>query len=543
MFDATLNQQRRHQEQRTTNNTTQQHQPRQKEEEGTDPGTTTPRMSPGSASSSSRKPPKKRSFIFSESEDEDDYALLSGGPTFARHSSQQQQQSAASSPPSYSDGQVAVRRTSPRRSSVATLDATASPSVDILTQTSSPGSDAFDLMDSAVASSAKPAPTKKKTRKSVSPQINDSLVGATSSEATFTLNKVQTTTSTKPAEPSSTKNAEKANKSKKKKRPSPSEAASEVVAPVPKKHKKSKKKNATAAVAVDENTKEAPVVPVVETASKENQANATRPACTAKGETPPAKPLNSNVVKPKTKKKKATLQDTIFSHMYLSMKPFTLKSLADELRSTDTILNGVMLSLVGKGLVAKKDFASSKGRTKTIYWAVDGVQSKEVAVLASIASPAERKTTTTQYQTLQSQLESLQKTLAAINSDLSNAEIDSKLQQEEASRNEMQQQVEALRNRLRAPAAQPPKLLGRAKGPPKIPSTPRRLKRRINDMRDEWKSRKQKCTDCLDQLCDAMEKKPKDLVKMLDVETDEMCGVKLPQKLVVEAVASSLRKR
>jgi DNA-binding transcriptional regulator GbsR (MarR family) len=483
-------------------------------------------------------PPKRWSVIFSESEDEDDNALLNGGPTFARNQSPQQHKFAASSPPSYSDLQVVVRRTSPRRSSVDTLDATASPSVDIPTQTSSPGSVAFEMDDVAVSSATKnPAKGKKKTKKKFSQQINDSLVEATSSEAPFTLNKVQTTSSTKKVEPPSTKKVEKEKKSKKKKRTSQPEAVSEVVAPAAtKKHKKSKNNPATT-----EKAKGTPVEPVVtETQRKEKQANAPKPPRTSTDEKPPSKRLESEVVKPKPKKK-AALQDTVFSHMYLSMKPFTLKSLADELRSTDTILTFIMLSLVDKGLVATKDFTSGKGRTKTLYWAVDGVQSKEVAVLASIATPAECKTTITQYQTLQSQISSLQKTLAAINSDLSNTEIDSKLHQEEASLNQMQQQVEAIRNRLRAPAAQPPKLLGRPKGPPKIPSTPRRLKRRINNMRDEWKSRKQKCMDLCDQLCDAMEKKPKDIVKLLDVETDEMCGVNLPQKHVMVAVASSKR--
>ena len=39
--------------------------------------------------------------------------------------------------------------------------------------------------------------------------------------------------------------------------------------------------------------------------------------------------------------------------------------------------------------------------------------------------------------------------------------------------------------------------------------------------------------DFLDNLSDAMEKKPKDVIKMLELETDEAMGVKLPPKVDV----------
>jgi len=44
-------------------------------------------------------------------------------------------------------------------------------------------------------------------------------------------------------------------------------------------------------------------------------------------------------------------------------------------------------------------------------------------------------------------------------------------------------------------------------------------------MRAEWRERKAKTNDFVDQIADAMEKKPKDVVKLLDIETDEMAGV------------------
>jgi hypothetical protein len=49
-------------------------------------------------------------------------------------------------------------------------------------------------------------------------------------------------------------------------------------------------------------------------------------------------------------------------------------------------------------------------------------------------------------------------------------------------------------------------------------------------MRDEWKDRKTKCRDFVDQLADGLEKPIKAVVKLLELETDEMEGVTVPPK-------------
>jgi hypothetical protein len=56
------------------------------------------------------------------------------------------------------------------------------------------------------------------------------------------------------------------------------------------------------------------------------------------------------------------------------------------------------------------------------------------------------------------------------------------------------------------------------------------MKMRINAMRGEWKKRKEQCMDFVETLADGLEKKPKDVVKMLELETDEMEGVTMPPK-------------
>jgi len=48
---------------------------------------------------------------------------------------------------------------------------------------------------------------------------------------------------------------------------------------------------------------------------------------------------------------------------------------------------------------------------------------------------------------------------------------------------------------------------------------------RFNLMRTEWKGRKDKCNDLIDNLMDAMEQKLKNACEALDIVTDEMEGV------------------
>lgn len=46
----------------------------------------------------------------------------------------------------------------------------------------------------------------------------------------------------------------------------------------------------------------------------------------------------------------------------------------------------------------------------------------------------------------------------------------------------------------------------------------------------QWKSRKNKCKEIIDQICEGMGKKPSELYEELDLETDENFGLKLEYK-------------
>lgn len=53
-------------------------------------------------------------------------------------------------------------------------------------------------------------------------------------------------------------------------------------------------------------------------------------------------------------------------------------------------------------------------------------------------------------------------------------------------------------------------------------------------MRTEWSKRKAKCVDFVDGCADAMEKKPKEVNKLMQVETDAEVGAVMPEKHSVD---------
>lgn len=55
-----------------------------------------------------------------------------------------------------------------------------------------------------------------------------------------------------------------------------------------------------------------------------------------------------------------------------------------------------------------------------------------------------------------------------------------------------------------------------------------KIKKQVDKTQSEWKSRKRKCLQILDQLGEGMDKKRDVLIEELELETDESAGVALP---------------
>lgn len=252
---------------------------------------------------------------------------------------------------------------------------------------------------------------------------------------------------------------------------------------------------------------------------------------------------------PSLSKKNLTFQDQVLRHMLISCRPFSLKTLAKSLHTTETALNFLMLSLVDKHLVIKKEFASTNGASKELYWADQERTSREVASILQPVPAEERKAALEQLQSLQQKHATLARDLADCTNEPSNEDLSNQVRKEEEQIASLQQKVAEIRARIqaqqsgeggKAPVAK--KGFASFKNRNPTPSSPRRLKLRINNIRDAWKNRREKCNDFCEQLADGMEKKVKDVIKLLDLETDEMAKVTMPAKYAIESTRTTTKK-
>jgi hypothetical protein len=272
------------------------------------------------------------------------------------------------------------------------------------------------------------------------------------------------------------------------------------------------------------------------TAKKAAAKSTTKTAPAADSSTAIAKKTAESPKKKKPKKK--TFQDELLHHMFFTCKPFAMKTLTQELKTSEASVNFCLLSLIDKGWVVKKEFAS-KSRSKELYWANQEAKSKELFTALHIVPPEQVAAARRELAHLQQQEKAANQQLHQVQQEPSNEELNSRLTVAEQEVRELEDEVQAALSRIRAakePKPQPKQRIGFGK--PKVikakPTCPKRLKAQINKMRDEWRKRKEKCNDFIEQLADGMEKKVKDVVKMLELETDEVVGVKMPPKHVID---------
>mmetsp|Transcript_68252 Transcript_68252/g.102934 ORF Transcript_68252/g.102934 Transcript_68252/m.102934 type:complete len:707 (-) Transcript_68252:194-2314(-) len=356
-----------------------------------------------------------------------------------------------------------------------------------------------------------------------------------------------------------TPKATKATTTKAKKKKGASTAASEAdnasasTSPAPKKSKGKKQKkapeeNAAAAPPPKKKAKKganAKQPPQMEEARpSENSAKASKGTATSTNSTLDGSHGSDNASKPApaeakivAKKKKRTFQDQLLHKMFMSCKPYTVKILAQEMKSNESSINFCMLSLTDKGWIVKKEFTSKGGRSKELYWANQTAKSKELYDALCIVPPHAIQATQEELTRLQQEEKELTHQLTQITDGPSNEQLGALLTAAQSEVTELEKKREAMHSRIRQATTnkKPTGLLSKGrKQPPAKKSTPKTLKTRINKMRDEWRKRKNKCMDFIDQLADGMEKKVKDVVKLLELETDESEGVKMPPKHVIE---------
>jgi hypothetical protein len=228
--------------------------------------------------------------------------------------------------------------------------------------------------------------------------------------------------------------------------------------------------------------------------------------------------------------KKLSFQDTVHRHLRSHFKPFLLKDMAKELQTSETTLQYTMLSLADKGLVCSKEFAGSK-KAKTLYWANHGASSRDGRLEPAPATADEAQEARERLALAQSELQIVQGQLAAVMEAPSNDQLASMVEGSQAELDELRGRLTQVRDRVeRHSTATGPALLestGRRghhqRQQPRAPpaaSSSSRLKDRIDRMASEGRKRRRICMEFVERVADGMEKKPRDVVKMLELETD-----------------------
>ena len=241
----------------------------------------------------------------------------------------------------------------------------------------------------------------------------------------------------------------------------------------------------------------------------------------------------------KPQKKKQTFQSQVLTHLLTTLRPFTIKTLATELRTTSIALNHLMLSMIDKGIIHKREWGKNN---KELYWVDLKNATKEVYGKDHVFDPKQTEDAKIELQHYRGQVQRLHNEAEAMNAQISNQELERQLKEEEMIVDGLRTRLNGAKERisgvkrnqqsnqgLSGPVMKQHRISSSMNTKPVMKNS-KQIKKEFNNMRLEWKNRKQKCMDFIDNLSDAMEKKPKDVMKILDLETDEMVGVKFPPK-------------
>jgi len=248
---------------------------------------------------------------------------------------------------------------------------------------------------------------------------------------------------------------------------------------------------------------------------------------------PAAKPASEPA--PPPPKKKLSMPEAILETLREACGPMNVKEIATKLRTTDTVLNNILGKMCDssngkKALVKKKLQGDGDNAKKTIYFA------NQKAAANQVTPPDEALFESTKQESgqLQSELLTLSSKTSKLLAVPKNSELDANISALESEISAMNKRI-ALCKAATADSQSASKKnkfgnLGKKK---ELPSDTRSLKLRINNMRAEWTKRKNKCMDFVGNCADGMEKKPKECAKLMQIETDEEVGSKMPEKYIV----------
>jgi hypothetical protein len=194
-------------------------------------------------------------------------------------------------------------------------------------------------------------------------------------------------------------------------------------------------------------------------------------------------------------------------------RPYSVINITDNLRKEISKPNvqKIVDDLSNKGKLSRKEF----GKTKVYWYNQDLLSDLECTQENLAAMDVQYKTLAVELQRVAESESKKRQALQILRSEPADADLEKEL-------SSLQAEVEAMRKKAA--------LLEGASGPVISASDREKMTKRYNKCRKAWVERKRMCMDKVDDLADNMEKKKKDVIEMLCVETDEEARVVLPAK-------------
>ncbi|KAL3667814.1 hypothetical protein V7S43_007365 [Phytophthora oleae] len=271
------------------------------------------------------------------------------------------------------------------------------------------------------------------------------------------------------------------------------ESDAEVLEPKPKKARVSPKKPSPKKVKNPSAVKKAATPKT--TAARSLQAKA--PAASKKS---PAAP------KPKPMKA-GDAEAAVLDYMRKTNRPYSLLNVFENMHRA---IAKPSLTKLLDNLVAKEELVSKTyGKAKIYYMNQSNLPVPSEA--ERLALEEQIKDVTADCAASEQELKGVELTLSEITSQISDAGLDAALKQLDEEAATLEKKVEALDQPGRAPVS---------------PGRKDALKRKFTKYRTAWVQRKRIAMDGVNQIADGMEKKPKAILDLVGVETDEETGIK-----------------
>ncbi|KAL4158901.1 hypothetical protein PRNP1_004675 [Phytophthora ramorum] len=277
----------------------------------------------------------------------------------------------------------------------------------------------------------------------------------------------------------------------------------EELAPKPKKARVSPKKPA----------KKSPSKPARSSASPSSSAvkkTSTSKAAAAKptnGKAPIAAKKSPAAPKPRPMKADEA-EAAVLDYMRKTNRPYSLLNVFENMHRA---IAKPSLTKLLDNLVVKEELASKTyGKAKIYYMNQNNLPVPSEA--ECLALEEQIKVVTADCTATEQELKGAEATLSGITSQISNADLDAALKQLDEEAAILEKKVETLDR------------------PDRVPVSPGRkdaLKRKFTKYRTAWVARKRIAMDGVNQIADGMEKKPKAVLDLVGVETDEEAGIKV----------------